>query len=275
VSAPPDVPDPVREVPVCRTGVVGARPAGPTRDLVVEERLVELVLGGRTLAHLVCTPTALEDLALGFLVSEGLIAGPAAVFAMAVSADASKVEARADVDPDVLARFLERRAVATGCGGGVTGAADVLPRVESDARFRPEDLSERVAEFQRASVLFRETGGVHAAAVTDGHTLAALAEDIGRHNAVDRVIGRCLRQGLEPARHALLTTGRTSGDIVAKAARVGFPVVVGRGAVTSRAIDLARGAGLTLVGFARGKRMNVYTAAWRLGLAEGGEGGSP
>jgi FdhD protein len=142
------------------------------------------------------------------------------------------------------------------------------------------------------SALFRETGGVHAAAVTDGRALDTFAEDIGRHNAVDKAIGQCRRgrTGGQPpcppkrpagrraekaaaaffASRALLVTGRASADILAKAARVGLPVVASRGAVTSRAIEAAAAARVALVGFARAGRMNVYTAAWRLGLGERG-----
>ena len=123
-------------------------------------------------------------------------------------------------------------------------------------------------DLERASALFRETGGVHAAALTDGRSLVAFAEDIGRHNAVDKVIGRCLRAGVPLGSLAALSTGRVSANVLAKAARVGVPVVASHGAVTSRAIDLALAAGVTVVGFARGQRMNVYTSPWRLGLPD-------
>jgi FdhD protein len=121
-------------------------------------------------------------------------------------------------------------------------------------------------ELQHASVLFRQTGGVHAAAVTDCVMLSAFAEDIGRHNAVDKCLGRCLAEGTQLETRALLVTGRLSADVLSKAIRVGLPVVVSRGAVTSQAIELARSADVAAVGFARGPMMNVYTAPWRLGL---------
>jgi FdhD protein len=317
MTVSPDASGPVRDVPVWRVGPErrGAH-VGP-RDVVVREAVVELVLNGRPLVRANCLPADLEDFALGFLAGEGLIEGPQAVLAVAVSADSApvgdesgapqrgaaarpqdvpsepapaqehgrqatggarrpgtlethRVEARASVDPDRLALFLERLATSSGCGGGASATAATAPVCRSDARFRAEDLCDRMREFERASPLFRETGGVHAAAMTDGRTIEAFAEDIGRHSAVDKAVGRCLRQGIAPAARALLTTGRLSADILAKAARVGLPVVVSAGAVTSRAIELAREADIAAVGFARARRMNVYTAPWRLGLAAPG-----
>ncbi|MGB2936677.1 MAG: formate dehydrogenase accessory sulfurtransferase FdhD [Phycisphaerae bacterium] len=235
-------------------------------DTVIVERAVELVLNGRVLVRTSCLPDRLEDLALGFLCTEGLIAGPAAITECNVAPDGGRVEIRADVDPDRLVLFRERVAISSGCGSGASAAAEALTPVASDARFSPEDLLAQMKDLLQASVLFRETGGVHAASLTDSQTLLVFAEDIGRHNAVDKAIGGALRQGVDLGSAALLTTGRASSDIVAKAVRAGLPAVVSRGAVTSRAIELARSADAAVVGFARGRRLNVYTAAWRFGL---------
>jgi len=251
-----------RTVPVWRVG-----PGGP-EHVVVEETVVELALNGRTLVRASCLPAALADFALGFLASEGLIAGPQAVHSIDVSPDSTQIAVRADVDPDRLVLFRERVALSSGCGQGASGAAERLTRVASDARFNPQDLLERMKDLERSSTLFRETGGVHAAALTDGKSLTAFAEDLGRHNAVDKVIGRSLREGAPLGGLALLSTGRVSADVLAKAARAGIPVVVSHGAATSRAIDLARSAGIAVAGFARGQKMNVYTSPWRLGLAD-------
>ena len=251
-----------RTVPVWRVGPGGAE------HVVVEEAVVEITLNGRTLVRASCLPDSLEDFALGFLASEGLIRDASAVASLDVSADRSKIAVGADVAPDLLVLFRERMAMSSGCGQGASGAAAGAPAVESDARFSPEDLLERMKDLEHASALFRETGGVHAAALTDGKTLAALAEDLGRHNAVDKVIGRCLRQGVPLGRLALLSTGRVSADVCAKAARVGIPVVVSHGAVTSRAVELSLAAGIAVAGFARAHKMNIYTSPWRLGLAD-------
>jgi len=253
--------DRVRSERVWRVGAAGES------DTVIVERAVELVLNGRVLVRIQCLPQRLEDLAVGFLRTEGLIESPRAIAECRVAPDGGRIEVRADVDPDRLVLFRERVATSSGCGSGVSAAADALPRLASDARFAPEEILARMKDLLQASALFRETGGVHAAALTDGRTLRAFAEDIGRHNAVDKAVGAALRQGADLAALALLTTGRASSDIVAKAVRAGIPAVVSRGAVTSRAIELGRSADAAVAGFARGDRMNVYTAAWRFGLA--------
>jgi len=274
MTPPEDASGPTRDVPVWRVGPPRPGAAGsPPRDAVIREGLVQLVLNGRTLVRISCLPLALDDLALGFLASEGLVDGPQAVWGIEVASGADKVDIRASVDPDRLALVLERLATSSGCGGGASAAAQALPACASDACFGPEDLSQRMKEFEHASTLFRATGGVHAAAVTDGRAVEAMAEDIGRHNAVDKTIGRCLRQGIPLARRALITTGRLSADVLAKAARVGVPVAVSGGAVTTRAIELAAAADIAAVGFARARRMNVYTAPWRLGLVPRAGGG--
>ncbi len=269
-------PGAVRPVPVWRVGPPGADAsdcsAGATDDVIVE-RVVALSLNGRTIVRMSCLPEALEDLAVGFLASEGLIDGIDAIHELNVADGATRVEVRAGVDPDRLVRFLERLAASSGCGGGASSEPAALPRVAGDARFRPEDVSARMSDLVRASALFRTTGGVHAAAIADAEELAAVAEDIGRHNAADKTIGRCLREGIDLGGTMLLSTGRLSADILAKAARAGVPVVVSRGAVMSRAVELAEAAGVAAVGFARAGRMNVYSAAWRLGLADAPSGG--
>ena len=275
MTEPPEFRDPVRNVPVRRVGPPrpGEADAGDdSRDAVVVEHRVQVVLNARPLLWINCLPEALEYLAAGFLVSEGLLDGAEAIDEITVAPDLARVEVRGSVDPDRLVLFRERLSITSGCGGGASAAEaeEALPQCESNVRFQPDDLTDRIREMAAASTLFRDTGGVHAAAVTDGRSLSSFAEDIGRHNAVDKAIGLCLMHGVSLAERAILTTGRASADILAKAARAGLPVVVSRGAVTSRAIELALAANVTVVGFARRGRMNVYTAPWRLGC-EGGE----
>jgi FdhD protein len=255
-----------------RGGRVGAE---GDRDPVVVERAVEIILAGRVLVRVQCLPERLEDLALGFLRTEGLIESAADLAECRVAPGGARVEVRADVDPDRLVLFRERVATSSGCGSGASAAATALPRLASEARFDPEEVLARMKDLAQASALFRETGGVHAAALTDGPALRAFAEDIGRHNAVDKAVGAAMREGLDLARLALLTTGRASADIVAKAVRAGLPAVVSRGAATSAAIDLGRSAGAAVAAFARAGRMNVYTAPWRFGLADAPDRDSP
>jgi len=250
----------LREVPVRRLG------SDERTHSVIREHLVRMTLNGRVLIRLSCLPDALEDLARGFLLSEGIVDSTDAVSELTVSPGRETIAVKAEVDPYRFVAFRQRLAMSSGCGGGASCVDEELPSCASDARFEPGELSDRMKELQHASDVFRETGGVHCAAATDGTTLLAFAEDIGRHNAVDKTIGRCLAEHIDLASVAILTTGRLSADILSKAIRAGVPVVVSRGAVTSRAIELAEPARVAAVGFARGRDMNVYTAPWRLGL---------
>jgi len=268
MTAAEERPDSATDVPVWRVGPPRPRQpdlSGEPRDTVIREGLVELVLNGRTLVRASCLPAALDDFALGFLAGEGLIDGPQAVWSVAVPPDAAKVEVRASVDPDRLALFLERLATSSGCGGGASAVAAALSVCASDACFRPEDISERMKEFEHASTLFRETGGVHAAAVTDGRTLEAFAEDIGRHNAVDKIVGWASEHGRLPLTgHLLMVSGRVSFEIAQKALAARIPVVAAVSAPSSLAIELAESAGLTIIAFLRGDRFNVYGARQRV-----------
>jgi FdhD protein len=272
-------------------------------ESVVVEATVELKVNGRTLLRFRCLPDRLDDLAVGFLASEGLIESPAQIRSLGVDPDCIRVEV--DVALDSLMHFFETVTLVSGCGRG--GSGDVgknVVAIASQEQFSSETCLRLVRALQGSSAVFQATGGVHTAALGRGDGLLDVAEDIGRHNAVDKVIGRRLgRGGLGPGLGEsfdpptggfvaanrpprpgttgpefaagirqltdglmLLTTGRISGDIAAKAYRVGLPMVVSPSAPTTAAVELAERAGICLVGFARGRRLNVYSASWRLGL---------
>ncbi|MGB2823980.1 MAG: formate dehydrogenase accessory sulfurtransferase FdhD, partial [Phycisphaerae bacterium] len=127
-----------------------------------------------------------------------------------------------------------------------------------------EALLDLTRQFQKSMDLWKRTGGVHACALADGERILIVAEDVGRHNAFDKVVGRAFLEGVEPADKLMLTTGRLSAEMVSKAVAARLALVVGRGAVTALAIDLARRFGITLVGFARASRFNVYTGFQRV-----------
>ena len=268
----------VREVSAWRLSQAApaASPAGATAERrsepVVVEETVALTVNGKPLVRLQCLPTRLEDLALGFLLDEGLVESPQQVKSVTLAENEVRVEA--EVEFERLVEFFDSLAAVSGCGrAGSTAGAGLPAAVSSVTRFPPGACLAMMRALERASTLFRRTGGVHLAALSRGDGLLEVAEDIGRHNAVDKVIGgwaRAARAAGDPPRWGelmLLTTGRLSSDIASKAARMGLPLVVSRSAPTTAAVELSREAGLCLVGFARGRRLNVYSAAWRLGLS--------
>jgi FdhD protein len=156
------------------------------------------------------------------------------------------------------------RTVTSGCAGGISFGREVQEKIADGVTFRQEKIKAIFREFHQKSDTYKLTGGVHGAALTDGERILVFAEDIGRHNAVDKVIGYCLLENLSFEGTIMLASGRLSSEIVSKCARCRIPLLVSRAAPTSLAITIAQSSGLTLVGFVRGERMNVYTGRQRI-----------
>jgi FdhD protein len=254
--------------PVTYTGYYDAE-RRPVQGVVPVEEAVALHVNGQPLVVLMCTPTQLEELALGFLFGAGLIEGRDDVNEVQVLElpDGRRwldVWLHREIEPPKL------RAITSGCSGGVAfeSAGVAQRRVESTLRVTPQQVTRLMDEFLRATVLYRRAGGVHGAALADGERLLCVAEDIGRHNALDKIAGFCLRQGLPMRDCILLTTGRISSEMVDKAARMGVPVVVSRTAPTSLALRRAQEWGIALIGYTRRRTFRVYTGAERVTAPE-------
>jgi FdhD protein len=241
-------------------------PAGDSKpdELAVEEPL-EIRVDGRPVAVTMRTPGHDEELAVGFLVSEG-IAPIAAVVPTDLAANTIDVEARG-FDPSRLQRHFYTTSSCGVCGKGALEAVAVeAPRVTSDLAVGADLLADLPSRLRRAQPTFAATGGLHATGLfaADG-SLVCVREDVGRHNAMDKVIGFAYRGGLLPLeRHVLCVSGRLSFELVQKAAVAGCPIMVAVGAPSSLAVDLARDRGLTLCGFVRDGRVNVYSEPWRV-----------
>ncbi|WMX44181.1 formate dehydrogenase accessory sulfurtransferase FdhD [Streptomyces roseicoloratus] len=271
-----------RRVVRVRGGAVGIRP-----DTLVAEEPLEIRLNGRPIAVTMRTPGDDFALAVGFLVSEGVLAAAEdvrnVVYCAGATADGSNTYNVVDVQlapgvtvPDIT---LERN-VYTTSSCGLCGKAS-LDAVRTTARFPIADrppvrltpgllaaLPERLRAEQR---VFDRTGGLHAAALfSEDGELLDVREDVGRHNAVDKLVGRALREGRLPLERAvLLVSGRASFELVQKAVMAGVPVLAAVSAPSSLAVDLAIESGMTLVGFLRGQDMNVYAGEHRIALENG------
>lgn len=246
------------------------------RDRAAAEEPLEIRIANESFAVIMRTPGADRDLAAGFLFAERLIRGAGDLVAIEHCADAVERENTVNVtlrDPEAVARaHRRRRDLASSASCGVCGrqsiddlAEDLAPIV--DDIVVPAATIARLPERLRASQrAFDETGGLHAAGVfsIDGDLLD-IAEDVGRHNAVDKVVGRAVLGGRVPlSRAALCVSGRTSFEIVQKAATAGVPILAAVSAPSSLAIDLAERTGVTLVGFIRGDGFNVYAGSRRI-----------
>ena len=186
------------------------------------------------------------------------------------------VRIRTATDKTADGKLFMKRVLTTGCGRGMAfysyADLDRKKKVLSDLRVAPADVLALSKGFQGASELYRSTHGVHSAALCDARKILVFAEDIGRHNAVDKVIGRCLLDGLDLTDRILVTSGRISSEILFKAAGCGIPVLISKSAPTDMGVDLARELGITLIGFVRGGGMNVYAGEQRIDLPVGETG---
>jgi FdhD protein len=230
----------------------------------VEEPL-EIRIGGRPVAVTMRTPGHDEELALGFALSEGL-QPLAARLPADLAANTVELEAPA-FDPERLQRSFYTTSSCGVCGKGALEAIAVeAPRVESTLHVSAALLSALPERLRGGQAGFAVTGGLHATGLFDSEgSLLCVREDVGRHNAMDKVIGWAFEAGLLPLANSILcVSGRLSFELVQKAAVAGCPVLAAVGAPSSLAVSLAADRGLTLCGFVRDGRLNVYTEPWRI-----------
>jgi FdhD protein len=233
-------------------------------QLAVEEPL-EIRIGGEPVAVTMRTPGHDEELALGFLLSEGIPAVAARPTAD-LATNTIEVEAR-EADLGRLRRNFYTSSSCGVCGKGALEAVAVeAPKVESALRLPVSLVAVLPDRLRAAQPAFAATGGLHATGLFDaGGELLCVREDVGRHNAMDKVVGWAHGEGLLPLADKLLcVSGRLSFELVQKAAVAGCPVVVAVGAPSTLAVDLAQDRGITLCGFVRGGRVNVYSGPWRI-----------
>ncbi|HLH71562.1 MAG TPA: formate dehydrogenase accessory sulfurtransferase FdhD [Candidatus Dormibacteraeota bacterium] len=277
---------------------VAGRPRAPTvltarwtgggwteaEDLLAGEEPLQVLLNGRPLTVLMRTPGHDLELALGLLWAEGVVHDRRQVRELMISADAGERETAVAVRADLVesnqvdvrlstARSPLRRSFLSTSACGICGVTAVeslarsFPGLPPGPWVEPELLVELVDRLRSTQPLFEQTGGLHAAGLFRANgELVVVREDVGRHNAVDKVVGRALLDDLLPAsQHVLVVSGRGGFEIVQKAVAAGIPIVAAVGAPSSLAVATARRFGLTLAGFVRDRRMNVYAAPERLG----------
>ena len=249
---------------VTESGVDGAI------DVVASELPVQLVVNNEQLVTLLCTPAELEALAVGFLLSEGILSQTTSIKKIAIDENGPTVRIELDPLPRDFASLFEKRTISSGCGKGITftnyrtSGETRIP--VSGTALRLDDIRRLLKTFRTISSLYLETGGVHSAALSDGKDILFFSEDIGRHNAVDKLIGKAYLQSVPVKNKILITSGRVTSEIVTKAGRNRFPLVISRAAPSCMAISYAEDMGITLIGFARGERMNIYTWPNRIAL---------
>jgi FdhD protein len=242
-------------------------------DRVAEEVPIALTYHGVSHVVMLATPSDLEDLGAGFTLSESIVASPSEILSVETSQhDDGSFEVRIGIAAERFADLLRRQRNTSGrTGCGLCGAATLEDairtpdRVESDLSVSTAELHEALIAIRGHQVINRETGSVHAAAwVVPGEGIRLVREDVGRHNALDKVIGALIRAKEDPSRGWILITSRASYEMVQKAATVGVPLLAAVSAPTAFAVRLAEASGLTLIGFAREHQHVVYAHPYRL-----------
>lgn len=237
-------------------------------DMVARESALTIILNNQELVTLLCSPTNLNYLALGFIFSEGLLQNKDEIKKIIVDDQRGVVRVETEVDKELARDVLFKRFITSGCGRGASfySAADAQSqaRVESQVKISPHEVFALVSDFQHRSQVYRATGGVHSAALCDTKSILAFNEDIGRHNAVDKIFGECILKDMPTDDRIIVTSGRISSEILLKVARRKIPIIISKSGPTSLGVKLANDLGVTLICFVRGRRMNVYTNAWRI-----------
>lgn len=255
---------------------------------VIAETPWVLYLNGRELLTFMCSPVRLHCLALGFLLSEGMITSLDDVWQLKVFLDENRVhvlfpDAKIDEERRVATceeaggsivvqlrhpapALPERRVLTSGCGGGITfdDLSGDYPPLHSEKHIGVRQLIDLMRELNYQAALYRQSRGVHTSALSDGEQLLILSEDVGRHNTLDKIRGEALLRGIDTQEHLLLTSGRISSEMITKARKMGVPIVASRTSPTATSVRLARQWNITLVGYVRAPRLRVYTGAERI-----------
>jgi len=248
---------------------VGSNRSEQKIDYVADERPLHLFLNQTHYITILCFPTLMRELAVGYLLSEGLLTSVDEISEIKFGRGGEcqvRLKSGADAHKRIAASQPFSRLVLTACGSPdywpLSKLVDRLSlrKLPLDFKVRAAVISESVRKLNALAEAFRKTGGVHIAALfsMDGD-LIACAEDVGRHNAVDKVIGICALKKFDFPRCFLASSGRLTGDVVLKAARMRIRVVASLAAAVSSGVEVARQTRLTLIGFVRGQRMNIFT----------------
>ncbi len=229
------------------------------RTNIISEQSINLTVNNEPWLTFMCTPTDLEALAVGFLYNEEIIETMEDVASVRVCPEQTNI----DVWLNTSVKKPENWTRTTGCSGGETSMPNGAPRIikvvdHNGAALPSERVGELIYLLGEVQTLYKESGGVHTSALSDGEKILIVAEDIGRHNTLDKISGRYIMEGIKPARKIILTTGRISSEMIQKAGRIGASVVISRTSPSSLSVEMADELGITLIGYARRDRFTIY-----------------
>lgn len=230
-------------------------------DEIAIEKKIKIFVNNEEVVILSASPIQIRELVTGFLMTEGILKGEWCPEKISIYDNGKDIEAKVILDGFVS---LEGKTITSGCMTSVSFINDLKLKIDDNLTLYPEALFNLFNDFQIKSTLYRTTGCIHAAALADNEQILFIAEDVGRHNAVDKVIGWSLLNKISFQGKIMLVSGRISSEMVLKTAKWKIPVIISRTAPTSLSIEIAEKVGLTIIGFLRGKRFNIYSNEKRI-----------
>lgn len=237
-------------------------------DTIIKELPLALFLNKKEVATILCTPDNLDHLAAGYLYSERYIQKREDILNITVDERRGIVWVEANIMPEAIDDLRNVSLLSPGCFGSTPFSraldAVVCQTVTSETRITSREIARLLNKVQSKAILYRTTGGVHSAAFCTRERLIFFCEDIGRHNAIDKIFGMSLLKGIDTRDKIIITSGRVSSAVLIKIIKAHIPIIVSRSAPTSESIRLSKRYGITLIGFARGKRLNIYSHEERI-----------
>lgn len=235
-----------------------------TEDLVILEYPFTIFIDDEEIITLLCSPKSLKELTIGFLFSEGFIESMSAIKRIQIDEEDGRSYVYLRERKAFIEKFQGKRTITSGCGKGTLfyNVVDSFKskKIEKPLTIKIEEIRSLVREFNHKSELFLNTGGVHSCALCSASDILVFEEDIGRHNALDKILGKALIDNMELSDKLVITSGRISSEMLIKIAKRGIPLIVSRSAPTSLTVELARELNIAVAGFARGEKMNIYSS---------------
>lgn len=230
---------------------------------VIEEIPYALFVNGRHMMTAMMSPLDLENFVTGFLYTEQVIKRADEIESIMVDKNRISV-----ITKNLFKVLGPKKTILSGCGGSASYIdAEKLPKISSDFSVSTDFITDMIKNTLNSD-LHKMTGGIHVVALVNAQGIITVSEDIGRHNALDRVIGYALRNGIDLSHTFIIVSGRISSEMARKCLIANIPIIVSRGATTTLAIEVAEKNGLTIIGFVRGSKMNVYTHQDRIKLTK-------
>ncbi|ACM92911.1 formate dehydrogenase family accessory protein FdhD [Nautilia profundicola AmH] len=239
-------------------------------DTLIREIKTDIHINGKKVVSMMATPVDLEALGVGYLISEGIVNSIDDIEKIELKNEGLIIDVTAKADTKKIEKLNEEAIIVSGCGKSVTSNINIEPekieaeKITSTKTITPEEISKQMNEFYKSCPLYEKTGCVHTARIYFNENTYFDAEDIAQHSTVDKAVGKAIMAGLNPAEGIMMVSGRLSSEMIVKAVMHKIPILISRTATTCLGAKIADTFGLTLIGFARGDKMNIYTHDWRI-----------